>query len=266
MRTTSLRLLGAIDMTREDTQIHLGPARERECFGALVVRRGTPVMVEQLIADLWGDDAPGSAVNVIHTYISRLRRRIGGDGEDGLMRSLRPGYTIDPASISLDVEDFERDRRTGLAALWTGDLERARRSLEDALSRWTGTTALHGATGPLAVQERRRLDELHLDTLETALALRLREGTQRDTVAELSTLVRKHPFRERLWILLMLGLAGDDRRGEALIAYHDLRALLKEDLGIGPSRRAQELFYDLLADRPDDELWTEHLTLTVQEN
>lgn len=267
VRSTAVRLLGAIDMTREGEQIHLGPARERECLGILVIRRGTPVLVDQFIADLWGEAAPASAVNVVHTYISRLRRRIG-DAEShggGLLRSMRPGYSISPASIGLDIDDFEADRRTGMAALWTGDFDRARRSLQRALGHWSGTTALHGATGPLATQERHRLEELHLDTLETSIALRLRDGAHRDSVAELSTLVRRHPFRERLWILLMLGLAGADRRGEALIAYHDLRNLLREDLGIGPSQRAQELFNDLLSDRPGEELWSDHLTLTAQD-
>lgn len=266
MRTpeTAVRLFGAIGMTRDGEQIHLGPARERECFGILVIRRGSPVLVDQLIADLWGDGAPASAVNVVHTYISRLRRRTGSTEEHGLLRSLRPGYSIDPAAITLDTEAFESDRRTGMAALWAGRLDQAAEALDRALEHWSGSEALHGATGPLATQERRRLDELRLDALETSLALQLRTGTGGDTLADLSTLVRRHPFRERLWILLMLGLAREDRRGEALVAYHDLRSLLKEYLGIGPSQRAQELFSDLLADRPSDELWTEHLTLTAQ--
>ncbi|WP_030159702.1 BTAD domain-containing putative transcriptional regulator [Glycomyces sp. NRRL B-16210] len=262
---TTVRLFGAIGMTRDGESVHLGPARERECFGILVIRRGTPVLVDQLIADLWGDAAPASAVNVVHTYISRLRRRTDSTEEQGLLRSLRPGYSIDPASVTLDVDEFESDRRTGMAALWAGHFDQAAEALDRALGHWSNAEALHGATGPLATQERRRLDELRIDTLETSLALRLRAGARSDTLAELATLVRRHPFRERLWILLMLGLAREDRRGEALVAYHDLRSLLKEDLGIGPSQRAQDLFCDLLADRSQDELWTEHLTLTAQQ-
>lgn len=267
MRTpeTTVRLFGAIGMSVDGEAVHLGPARERECFGILVIRRGSPVLVDQLIADLWGAAAPASAVNVVHTYISRLRRRTGSAEGQGLLRSLRPGYSIDPGDIALDVEEFEADRRTGMAALWAGHLGQAREALDRALERSEGGEALHGATGPLATQERRRLEELRLDTLETALALRLRAGGRSDTLAELATLVRRHPFRERLWILLMLGLDREDRRGEALVAYHDLRSLLKEDLGIGPSQRAQELFFDLLADRPREELWTEHLTLAAQQ-
>jgi DNA-binding SARP family transcriptional activator len=262
-----MRLLGPISAVRDGQEIHLGPARERECLAALVLRRGAPVLVDQLIEDLWGSEPPGSAVNVVHTYVSRLRGRlVAADSRDrALVRSLHPGYAIAPADIELDVDEFESDRRTGMAALWAGHIGQAREALRSALERWSSGTALHGASGPLALRERQRLAELHLDVLEHFIALRMHGGEHLDTIADLATLVGKHPFRERLWMLFMLALSNADRRGEALMAYHELRRCLQSDLGINPSQRVQRLFSDLLSDKPSTEVWNVHFQLTARQ-
>ncbi len=263
---TAVRLLGPIGAVRDGQEIHLGPARERECLAALVLRRGAPALVDQLIEDLWGAEPPVSAVNVVHTYVSRLRGRLvaAESGDRTLVRSLHPGYAISHADIELDIDEFESDRRTGMAALWAGHIDQARDAMRRALERWSSSTALHGATGPLASRERQRLAELHLDVLEHFIALRMHGGEHLDTIADLATLVGEHPFRERLWMLFMLALVIADRRGEALMAYHDLRRCLQSDLGINPSQRVQRLFGDLLSDKPPTEVWDVHFQLTVQ--
>lgn len=263
---TTVRLLGQIGAARDGLEIPLGPTRERECFAALVLRRGTPMLVDQLADHLWGRFAPASAVSVVHTYISRLRGRLVSADASGrqLVRSLHPGYLIDADAVELDVDAFESDRRAGVASLWVGHIDQAREALQRALGRWQGGIALHGATGPLALQERQRLAELHLDVIEHLIALRLHAGDRLDSIADLSTLVGKHPMRERLWSLFMLALAMSDRRGEALMAYHDLRRCLRDDLGINPSFGIQRLFDDLLADKPPTEVWDDHFRLVPQ--
>ncbi|WP_198587071.1 AfsR/SARP family transcriptional regulator [Glycomyces xiaoerkulensis] len=263
---TAVRLLGPIGAARDGREIHLGPSRERECFAALVLRCGAPVLVEQLIDDLWDAEPPASAVNVVHTYVSRLRGRlVAPESRDhALVRSLHPGYSIAPDAVELDVHEFESERRSGMALLWAGHLDQAHEALRRAIDHWSGTIALHGAVGPLACRERQRLTEHYLDAVEHCLALQMKEGRGLDTIAELTALVGKHPFRERLWMLFMLALAVADRRGEALIAYHDLRRRLNEDLGINPSQRVQRLFGDLVSEKPPGEVWDDHFRLTTQ--
>ncbi|GAB3222336.1 hypothetical protein GCM10027447_09150 [Glycomyces halotolerans] len=263
---TAVRLLGPIGAARDDHEIHLGPSRERECFAALVLRRGAPVLVDQLIEDLWGAEPPASAVNVVHTYVSRLRGRlVAPESRDhALVRSLHPGYSVAPDAIELDVDEFESERRTGMALLWAGHLHQAHEALRRAIDQWSGAIALHGAIGPLASRERGRLAEHYLDAVEHCIALQMKEGHGLDTIAELATLIGKHPFRERLWMLFMLALAIADRRGEALMAYHDLRRRLNDDLGINPSQRVQNLFGDLIAEKPPGEVWDAHFRLTTQ--
>jgi hypothetical protein len=81
-----------------------------------------------------------------------------------------------------------------------------------------------------------------------------------------------HPFRERLWRLLMLALYRSGRQADALAAYRRARDLLSEQLGVEPGdelRQVQavertanpltELAYMFGADRYNDRFWEETL-------
>ncbi len=61
------------------------------------------------------------------------------------------------------------------------------------------------------------------------------------SIAALTELVGRHPFREGLWALLMTALARTGRRGDALTAYRQARRHLVEELGIEPGPRLREL-------------------------
>src|SRR5579875_3014402 len=56
-----------------------------------------------------------------------------------------------------------------------------------------------------------------------------------------AALVRRHPYRERLWRLLMLALYRAGRQAEALAAYRRARSVLDEQLGLEPSEQLREL-------------------------
>ena len=69
-------------------------------------------------------------------------------------------------------------------------------------------------------------------------------------IAELETLTREHPYRERLRGLLMLALYRSDRQAEALQAYQDARRQLVAELGIEPGEQLRELERAILAQDP----------------
>ncbi|MDG4784840.1 BTAD domain-containing putative transcriptional regulator [Micromonospora sp. WMMD1102] len=242
-----IRLLGTIGAERDGRPLYLGPARQRELLAILGLRRGGPVSVEQLVDDLWGEDAPRSADNLLHTYLGRLRRALGtGPGDRPVLRSRCPGYQLDVRAEQVDSELFERRLGQARTALATGDLAAAQALLHRALDGWSGPRAMDGATGPLVTAQRCRLGELRLDATEDLLAVRLARGDSAGVVAELRALVARHPLRERLWALLLAGLARSSRRGEALAAFHDVRGILTEQLGVDPSAELQQSYRSLL--------------------
>src|SRR5213078_3932950 len=70
--------------------------------------------------------------------------------------------------------------------------------------------------------------------LETRIAADLAGGCHDELVGELEFLVREHPFRERLWVHLMLALYRSGRQADALAAYQRVRELLRDELGLEP--------------------------------
>ena len=66
-------------------------------------------------------------------------------------------------------------------------------------------------------------------------------GRHVELVAELDTLVRRHPLRERLRGQLMLALYRCGRHAEALAVFQTFRRMLDDELGIDPSPRLKDL-------------------------
>lgn len=104
-----------------------------------------------------------------------------------------------------------------------------------------GTCARHLASESFAEAQAARLEELRLAALEDRIEADLRLGRNADLVAELTSLVAEHRYRERLHRHLMLALYGSGRQAEALDTYQRARLVLAEDLGIDPGDGLQEL-------------------------
>ncbi|MGD9529903.1 MAG: BTAD domain-containing putative transcriptional regulator, partial [Pseudonocardia sp.] len=66
-------------------------------------------------------------------------------------------------------------------------------------------------------------------------------GRHREVVAELESLVHGQPLNEQYRHQLMVALYRSDRQGEALAVYRDTEERLREELGVDPAVRLQEL-------------------------
>src|SRR5262245_54222517 len=132
-RASRIRILGPLEVLAGDEQIPLGGRRQREVLALLIARGSAYVPVEQLIDDVWGDESPPTARNLIQGYVSRLRKAIGADRIEGGSSGYR--LRIDPSE--LDVTRFEalvRNARKTLPA----DPALAVGIFDDALSTWRG--------------------------------------------------------------------------------------------------------------------------------
>lgn len=69
-----VRLLGPFQVEDTGRRITIGGARQRAVLADLVLHANEVVPSEQLLVDLWGEDAPPSAANALQAAISRLRR------------------------------------------------------------------------------------------------------------------------------------------------------------------------------------------------
>jgi WD40 repeat protein/DNA-binding SARP family transcriptional activator len=211
----------------------------------LVLGANQVVPAEHLVDAVWGDDLPQDPKATLQIYVSRLRSAIGGDAIEGRP----PGYLLHADPDEVDALRFESLLREVHAN--TIEPGAAATTLGEALELWRGPALADLASEPSLSGEIARLEELRLQATEEKIAAELDLGREARVVAELETLTRTHPLRERLWGELMLALYRLDRQAEALSAFERARALLAEELGIDPSRDLQVLHERILRQDPD---------------
>ena len=129
----------------------------------------------------------------------------------------------------------------GQAAMSAGKARRARERLGTALALWRGRPFGDLADEGALRNEALRLEELRLLALEERIEADLALGAGPELIDELESLVRDHPYRERLWAQLMLVLYRAQRQADALAAYQRARVVLDEDLGLEPGPALREL-------------------------
>jgi predicted ATPase len=150
----------------------------------------------------------------------------------------------------LDMARFERLVSAGRRALSSGDMARARADLTDALGCWRDPAPSDVADPAWAQGEVRRLEELKEVALESLLEARLALGEAEEVVVTAEQAVAEHPYRERLWAHLILGLYRSGRQSDALSAYQRVRQLLADELGLEPSKELTALERAILARDP----------------
>jgi tetratricopeptide (TPR) repeat protein len=158
------------------------------------------------------------------------------------------GYLLD---VDPDQVDVLRFRRLAAEAAGLPDPVKSRDMLGAALGLWRGEPleGLHSETLHRDVQA--GLAEERLTAIQRRIDLDLAAGRHGELVAELRELTGRWPMRETLWAQLIAALSAAGRQADALDAYHEVRILLREQLGVDPSGDLQSLYHRILAGAPD---------------
>jgi DNA-binding SARP family transcriptional activator len=238
------RALGPLEVWREGRPLKLGRARQRALLAALLLNANEVVSAERLIEELYGGDPSGTAANALQALVSRLRRLLeegAEDGGEGVVVTRSPGYLLRVDQEQVDVTRFERLAADGREALAAGDPIRAGGLLRDALALWRGPPLVDIPLAEFVQADARRLEELRLAALTDRIDADLATGGGDELVPELEALVAANPLKERLRGQLMLALYRAGRQADALAVYRDTRQLLREELGLEPSKALQQL-------------------------
>jgi DNA-binding SARP family transcriptional activator len=232
------RLLGPLEVVDGDRALDLGPPKQRALLALLLLHANAVVPTERLIDELWGGSPPATVAKSVQTYVSRVRKQLGG----GRLLTRAPGYVLRLDPSELDLARFERllGEATGAAP------EAAAARLGDALALWRGPPLADLAYEPFAQIEIARLEELRQAALEQRVEADLALGRHAQLVGELQGLVAQDPLRERLHGQLMLALYRCGRQADALAAYRAARGALVEQLGIEPGRSLRDLHEAIL--------------------
>src|SRR5262245_35116267 len=227
------RILGPLEVLAADGEpLVLGGQKQRAVLALLLLRANHVVATDFLIDALWGANPPRTATTSLQNSISALRKLLGPH----MLLTKSPGYQLLVGRDELDLFRFERlvDEARSVEPA-----ERAER-LRQALALWRGEPLPEIALEEFADADVRRLEELHLATLEDRIDADLAAGRSAELVPELVALVAHQPLRERLRAQLMLAHYHSGRQDDALRAYQDARRALAE-LGLDPSPQLQEL-------------------------
>jgi DNA-binding SARP family transcriptional activator/ABC-type oligopeptide transport system substrate-binding subunit len=245
------RLLGPLEVLREDAKVVLGHAKQRTVLAVLLLHRGEVLSTERLIDELWGESPPATATKTVQVYVSHLRKALG-DTSAKLLRTEPPGYVLDCTDADVDADRFEWLLREARDERDRSRLERAAGLYREALALWRGRALADLTFESFASNETERLNELRLEALTERVDCDLRLGRHADLVGELEALVGEHPLRESLRCQLMLALYRSGRQADALEVYIDARRALRDQLGLEPGPELRRLEQSIL--RQDDGL------------
>ncbi|WP_425826770.1 BTAD domain-containing putative transcriptional regulator [Streptomyces fractus] len=240
-----LSLLGPLRAWRDGVPLDLGPVRRQAVLAALALHPGRLVGRDQVLDAVWGDRPPGSGHRVLPSYVYELRRSLdaAGVGPDrSVIRGERGGYRFTAEAASLDVTDLAELVDGARHTRKTGDTATAAGQLADALDLFDGEP-LAGLPGPFAASERQRLLQRGHTTRLERLDCLILLGRCAQALDELAALPVTDPYDEPLLALRMRALYGCGRQVEALSAYEEARARLRDDLGVDPGeelRRTHE--------------------------
>ena len=240
------RLLGPLEIRAGEDWRGIGAPKWRSVLAALLISPGQIVPADVLISEVWGDEPPAKAANLISIYVLRLRRLMD-DADSALLVTRAPGYQLRVTASDTDALVFETMVRDGRKTFAGGDPQGAARQLTEALALWYGQPLADVPHTPLVEAEAERLAELRLEATELRITAELGCGRYAQAVPEAGRLLADHPLREGLWLLLMRALDGAGRHAEALEAYGRARTAIADQLGVDPGVELRQLYADLLA-------------------
>jgi DNA-binding SARP family transcriptional activator/tetratricopeptide (TPR) repeat protein len=241
------RILGHLEVQGPDGWTAISAAKWRSLLACLLVRPGQLMSTESLMFELWGENPPSTANNMVSIYVHRLRKEIIGDAEGRILVHRSPGYLLRVAPDDVDIQVFDALVGQGRSELAAQRPDRAAELLGEALGLWRGPVLADVPRSPAIVSHAERATELWLDATELRIEADLACGRAAQVVAELRGLVGDHPMRERLWALLMRALDEAGRRAEAFEAYALARRTIADELGVEPGSELQRLYAELLA-------------------
>ncbi|WP_146174868.1 AfsR/SARP family transcriptional regulator [Umezawaea tangerina] len=231
-------VLGPLRAWRGDEELDLGPRQQRLVLAVLLVRAGQPVPLSELVDALWDEDAPSSAVNVVHRHVGQLRRVLEPDlplraTGRWLVRD-GSGYRLLVDADSTDVLRFRALVVRAAEAAARGGNAEAVAVYVAALRLWRGPCALGLRPSSWADPTFTAVDRECLSAATDAADAALACGLARDVLPTVRAVAARDPLNEELHARLVLLLSASGHQAEALAEYRSTAARLAAELGVDP--------------------------------
>ncbi|MGW2373950.1 AfsR/SARP family transcriptional regulator [Kitasatospora sp. NPDC001683] len=228
----------------------LRPPKCRALLAALLLSPNRPVARDRLIGALWGERPPATATNALNNQVARLRRFLGPDGDDRV-RTVPPGYLLRVDESELDTAVFSNRLAAAATSRGQGDWLKVSEHTAAALATWRGSPL--GDLPTLAEQELPYIHSLQEDQLQAAewyFEAALHLGRHQSAISELTRWVAEYPLHEEFHVRLITAFYRSGRQADALAVFEDVRARLREELGVDPGPALRAVHHQVLVCDP----------------
>ena len=232
-----LQVLGPLRVWRGSTELDPGPRQQAYLLALLLARGGRPVGTSELIEMIWGENAPATALNVIHKYVGSLRRLLEPDlpprRSGAYLVRWTTGYLCAAGPDVLDLARFRQLVASARSARSTSR-ESALDQYVAALELWSGPAGDGSSHEPQAVPVFAGLNEEFFQAGIEAGELATALGQAGRVLPALHLASEMAPLHEPVQAGLIVSLGAAGHQAEALTTFDRVRRRLADDLGIDP--------------------------------
>ncbi|WP_167517499.1 AfsR/SARP family transcriptional regulator [Micromonospora orduensis] len=238
-----IQVLGGLSLLVSGERQGLGTPKQRMVLAMFALHPGRLVTLDELIDELWCDNPPRSALPNIRTYAASLRRTLDAtDGGRGVLVRQAGGYRLELPAEKIDSFRFVADHQHSRTLVAAGEMDRAEVLLERAMSEWRGAPLAGMTLGPVLATQRLAIEEERALAVELLVDLQLQSGRAQRGVPLLRRLIAENPLRESARLLLMRALQQNGDTAGLVDAYHEIRRLLHDQLGVEPGAEIHALY------------------------
>lgn len=242
MAACSLTLLGGFALRSSDgKELPLPTRKDRLLLAYLALSAGRSSGRDRIAGLCWGDRAETQARDSLRQSLAAIRQTFRHVGLDPITAD-RDSVTFDPASIDIDAIAFARLAAEGAApneaaGLYRGDLLEGVNGVSPEFEAWLGP-------------ERERLASIAIHLLDQFAASHGQSLPVDDAIRLGRHLLARDRLCEPVYRALMRLHAGKEERSVALKIYATCQDALKQELGVAPEAKTEEVYRDILTDRP----------------
>jgi DNA-binding SARP family transcriptional activator len=235
----AISLLGGFQARVDASAIQLPTRKTQGLLAYLALHAGQPHDREKIQGLLWPEVASRQAQASLRQTLFTLRKTLPTKSVPALLTTTTT-VALDPSHLWVDVAVLERhvggatqEALEGVASLYAGDLLEAFVIDEAPFDQWIEN-------------ERSRLREVALGTLDRLLYLQAAAGEPEKAIQTSLHALRLDPLRESTHRALMQLYAASGRRGAAVQQYRSLVSTLARELGVEPDSQTRRLHDEIL--------------------
>ncbi len=229
------RILGPLQVWVHGGEVQLRGRHRQAVLGLLALQPNAVVQRGAIVDALWREESPATAVTMIHSYVSQLRKLLlaGRDGTGTRLLTVGSGYRLCFNDDELDLLVFSQLTARARQARHGDDLTAAFEFFEQALELWreeplAGVDLLQDHPAVTALQALRTAA-----VVDYAEAARTR-AQHAKAMPQLRGLAAREPLNERAHACLMTALAASGQQADALEVFGQIRQRLDDQLGVQP--------------------------------